>query len=156
MYNIDKVSSEEAQQLINYCVKQTKKNNKSVAVAVCGPECELIGFIRMDGTSPAASKIAQNKAYTSASDRAETSKMGERMRGKDNQAFWGDERITGFGGGVPMIQNNKVIGAIGVSGLPEEEDVQLAKDAIKRYLGKILLSALFSYFLLQNSDWHHC
>jgi glc operon protein GlcG len=135
MYTIDKVSSDEALQLINYCVEQVKKNNKSIAVSVCGPECELIAFIRMDGTSVAASKIAQNKAYTSASDRSETSKMGERMRGKDNPAFWGDERITGFGGGVPIIQNNKVIGAIGVSGLPEADDEQLAKDAVKSVFG---------------------
>jgi glc operon protein GlcG len=135
MYTAEKVSSEEALQLIDYCVEQTSKNNKSVAVAICGPECELIAFVRMDGTSPAASKIAQNKAYTSASDRAETSKMGERMRGKDNPAFWGDERITGFGGGVPIIQNAKVIGSIGVSGLPEEEDIKLAKEAIKKIFG---------------------
>src|SRR5271170_8141042 len=131
MYTTEKVSSDEAQQLINYCVQQAKKNNKNIAISVCGPECELIAFIRMDGTSPAASKIAQNKAYTSASDRAETSKMGERMRGKDNPAFWGDERITGFGGGVPIIQNNKVIGEIDVSGLPEADDEQLAKEAVK-------------------------
>jgi glc operon protein GlcG len=135
MYTIEKVSSEEALRLIAYCIEQTMKNNKSVAISVCGPECELIAFARMDGTSPAASKIAQNKAYTAASDRAETSKMGERMRGKDNPAFWGDERITGFGGGVPIIQNNKVTGAIGVSGLPEADDVQLAKDAIKAVFG---------------------
>src|SRR5277367_2587808 len=121
MYTIDRVSADEAQRLINFCVHQAKKNSKSIAVSVCGPECELIAFIRMDGTSVAASKIAQNKAYTSASDRAETSKMGERDRGKDNPAFWGDERITGFGGGVPIIQNNKVIGGLGVSGLPEAD-----------------------------------
>ena len=135
MYTIEKVSSDEALKLIHYCVQQGKQKNKSIAVAVCGPECELIAFIRMDGTSPAASRIAQNKAYTSASDRAETSKMGERMRGKDNPAFWGDERITGFGGGVPIIQNNKVIGGLGVSGLPEADDEQLAKDAVKEVFG---------------------
>ncbi len=131
MYSIDKVSSDEALKLINYCVERVKKNNKSVAVSVCGLEGELIAYIRMDGASPAASKIAQNKAYTSACDRSETSKMGERMRGKDNPAFWGDERITGFGGGVPIIQNDKVIGAIGVSGLAEADDEQIAKDAVK-------------------------
>ncbi len=135
MYSIDKVSSDEALKLINYCVERVKKNNKSVAVSICGPEGELIAYIRMDGASPAASKIAKNKAYTSACDRSETSKMGERMRGKDNPAFWGDEQITGFGGGVPIIQNDKVIGAIGVSGLPEADDEQIAKDAVKEVFG---------------------
>jgi glc operon protein GlcG len=135
MYTIDKVSSDEAQRLINYCIEQMKKINKSVAASVCGPEGELIAFIRMDGANPASSRIAQNKAYTSASDRTDTSKLGERMRGRDNPAFWGDERITGFGGGVAIIQNNKVIGGLGVSGLPEADDEQLAKDAVKSVFG---------------------
>lgn len=135
MYNINKVSAVEAQKLLNHCVEQVTKNNKAVAVAVCGPEGELIAFIRMDGTSPAASRIAQNKAYTSACDRSDTSKMGERMRGKDNPAFWGDERITGFGGGVPLIQNGQVIGGLGVSGLPEADDEQLAREAVKAVFG---------------------
>ena len=134
MYMIEKVSSDDAQKLIQYCVQQTKKN-KPVAISVCGPEGELIAFLRMDGTSPAASRIAQNKAYTSACDRAETSKMGARMRGKDNPAFWGDERITGFGGGVPILQNHSVIGAIGVSGLPEADDEQLAREAVREVFG---------------------
>lgn len=36
--------------------------------------------------------------------------------------FWGDKGITGFGGGVTIRQNDKVIGGIGVSGLSEEEN----------------------------------
>ncbi len=100
MYLHPKVSSEEALKLIQYIVKEVSRSNRPVAIAVCGPEGELLGFLRMDGTSPAASRIAQNKAYTSAVDRTDTMKMGQRMRGNDNPAFWGDERITGFGGGV--------------------------------------------------------
>jgi len=121
--------------LINYCVSEMKKMGKAAAIAVCGPEGETIAFIRMDGTSPAASRIAQNKAYTAAIDRTATSKMGERMRGKDNPAFWGDERVTGFGGGVPLVQNGDVIGGLGVSGLPEAEDELLAQGAAAKIFG---------------------
>lgn len=135
MFITEKISSEEALKLIQQVVKLTEKYKRPVAVSVCGPEGELIGFLRMDGTSPAASRIAQNKAYTAAIDRTETGIMGERMRGKDNPAFWGDERVTGFGGGVPVIQNNKVIGGIGVSGLPEADDIVVAKEAVKAVFG---------------------
>jgi glc operon protein GlcG len=131
MYTIVKVSSEESLRLIQYVVGAAAKYKRPVAVAVCGPEGELVGFLRMDGTSPAASRIAQNKAYTAAIDRTETMKMGERMRGRDNQAFWGDERVTGFGGGIPIVHNDVVIGGLGISGLPEADDHQLALDAIK-------------------------
>ena len=72
----------------------------------------------MDEASPAASKIAQNKAYTSAGDRKSTKELGEFMLTKNKPAaFWGDEKITGFGGGLPIINNGKTIGGIGVSGL---------------------------------------
>ena len=130
MIQIEKISSDEAQKIINYCVDYLKKDHKAAAIAVAGPEGELIAFIRMDGTTPASARIAQNKAYTSAIDRTETGRMGERMRGKDNPAFWGDRRITGFGGGVPVIHNGKVVDAIGVSGLPEADDEQLAREAV--------------------------
>jgi len=135
MYQYHKVSSEETLRLIQYVVKEVEKLNKPVAVAVCGPDGESIGFLRMDGTSAAASRIAQNKAYTSAVDRTDTMTMGKRMRGSDNPAFWGDERITGFGGGVPIVQNNEVIGGLGISGLPEADDDRLAKAAVKEVFG---------------------
>jgi glc operon protein GlcG len=134
MYNISKISSEEALLLIQYVVAQTGEN-KPVAISICGPEGELIGFLRMDGTSPAASRIAQNKAYTAAVDRTDTMKMGARMRGSDNPAFWGDERITGFGGGVPVVQSGIVVGGVGISGLPEADDERLAKEAVKHVFG---------------------
>jgi glc operon protein GlcG len=134
MYNIQKISSEEALLLIQYVVAQTGES-KPVAISICGPEGELIGFLRMDGTSPAASRIAQNKAYTAAVDRTDTMKMGARMRGSDNPAFWGDERITGFGGGIPVVQNGVVVGGVGISGLPEADDERLAKEAVKHVFG---------------------
>jgi glc operon protein GlcG len=134
MYNIQKISSEEALLLIQYVVAQTG-DGRPVAISICGPEGELIGFLRMDGTSPAASRIAQNKAYTSAVDRTDTMKMGIRMRANDNPAFWGDERITGFGGGVAVVQNGVVVGGLGISGLPEADDERLAKEAVKHVFG---------------------
>jgi glc operon protein GlcG len=62
-------------------------------------------------------------------------KMGARMRGSDNPAFWGDERITGFGGGIPVVQNGVVVGGVGISGLPEADDERLAKEAVKHVFG---------------------
>ncbi len=131
MYHYEKVGSTEALQLIQYSVREVERNSKSVAVAVCGPEGELIAFVIMDGVKPTSSQLARNKAYTAAVSWTETSQLGERMRTKDHPAFWGDDRITGFGGGIPIIQNNKVIGGLGVSGLPEADDILLAKAAIK-------------------------
>jgi glc operon protein GlcG len=40
---------------------------------------------------------------------------------------FGDLRYTAWGGGVPLIYQGKVIGAVGVSGVPEAEDMALAQ-----------------------------
>ena len=137
MFQFMKVSSQEALKLIECVVAESEKIDKQVAVAVCGPEGELISFLRMDGASGAASVIAQNKAYTSARDRKSTREMGEFMRNVNRSpAFWGDKGITGFGGGMPILNNSVVIGGIGVSGLSEEEDERIATAAIESVYGK--------------------
>ena len=40
---------------------------------------------------------------------------------------FGDLRYTAWGGGVPIVVDGEVIGAVGVSGLPEAEDMVLAR-----------------------------
>ena len=132
MYTLQKVGFREALQLVDAVVLEAEKISKPVAVAIAGPEGELLAFLRMDGASPAASVIAQNKAYTAARDRKTTREMGEFMTtfGRP-QAYWGDRGITGFGGGVPVLLQQQVIGGIGVSGLSEEEDERICHAAIK-------------------------
>ncbi len=132
MYQIEKVSSVEATKLIARAVELVKKLNKPVAISVAGPEGELIAFLRMDGANPASSQIAQSKAYTSARDCKSTRAQGEFMREANReQGYWTDHRITGFGGGLPIIQNGNVIGGIGISGLSEEEDERIAREALE-------------------------
>lgn len=131
MCPFEKVSSQEAIKLLDHAIAEAGKINKHIAIAVCGPEGELISFLRMDQASPAASKIAQNKAYTAARDRKSTRLMGQFMYEQNRPpAFWGDTGITGFGGGVPIVQQDKVIGGIGISGLSEDEDERIAYAAI--------------------------
>jgi glc operon protein GlcG len=45
---------------------------------------------------------------------------------------FGDLRYTGWGGGVPLVVEGQVVGAVGVSGLPEEEDMVLAQLAARQ------------------------
>ena len=98
-----------------------------MAVAVCGPKGELILFLRMDAASPAASLIAQNKTYTSACDRKSTREMGEFTQGNNRPpACGGEEKITGFGGGLAMIVDEKVIGGNGLSACQQKKTEELA------------------------------
>lgn len=132
MHQFGKVSSDEAFSLLSKAIELAKKIDKHIAVAVTGPEGELIAFLRMDNSNPASAQIAQSKAYTSARDCKSTKAQGEFMR-KDNreQGYWTDSKITGFGGGLPIIQNGRVVGGIGISGLSEEEDERIARESIE-------------------------
>jgi glc operon protein GlcG len=144
MFQVEKVSSQEAIKMLGHAIMEAGRINKHIAIAVVGPEGELVAFLRMDQASPAASLIAQNKAYTAARDRKSTRQMGEFMHNHNRPpAFWGDVGVTGFGGGVPIIQDGKVIGGIGISGLTEEEDERIAYAAIDSVYGKT------------NSNGHH-
>ncbi len=101
---------------------------QGAAVAVVDAHGELVAFLRTDGCGLASINIAINKAFTAARERVESSVLGERSR---TEGFpltnFGDPRYVGWGGGVPIVVAGDVIGAVGVSGLPEAADVELAR-----------------------------
>lgn len=104
-------------------------------MSVCDTHGELLAFSRMDNVSVQAGLLAQNKAYTSARDRQPSGNLGAwaRETGKD-LSYWTDSKITGFKGGVPIEHQGQVIGAIGISGLSEDEDEALAEKVIRLVL----------------------
>ena len=80
------------------------------------------------GASLHSGELARNKAYTAARDRQATRDLGAWSRSSGRTLnYWSDARFTGFAGGVPIWQQGTVVAAIGISGLSEEEDHQLAE-----------------------------
>ncbi|PMM51343.1 GlcG/HbpS family heme-binding protein [Vibrio splendidus] len=124
-----------AQQLINVALETAENNQQTIAVSVCDTHGELLAFLRMDNVSVQAGLLAQNKAYTSARDRQPSGNLGAwaRETGKD-LSYWTDPKITGFKGGVPIQHEGQVIGAIGISGLSEDNDEALAEKVIQLVL----------------------
>ncbi len=123
------------QQLVDKAVDIAGNNDQAIAVSVCDTHGELLAFLRMDNVSVQAGLLAQNKAYTSARDRQPSGNLGAwaRETGKD-LSYWTDSRITGFKGGVPIEHQGQVIGAIGISGLSEDDDEALAENVIRLVL----------------------
>ncbi|NOH78200.1 heme-binding protein [Vibrio sp. RE86] len=121
----------QASRLVERAIELAGQNKQNIAVAVTDSHGELVAFYRMDGVSVQAGLLAQNKAYTSARDRQPSGDLGQWARETGKQlSYWTDPKITGFMGGLPIISNDVVIGAIGVSGLSEEEDEMLANKAL--------------------------
>lgn len=123
---------------------QQLANQAPVALAICDDHGELIYFVRMPGIGLHSTVLAQNKAYTAARDRQATRDLGNWSRESGRTlAYWSDPRFTGFAGGVPLWHEGRVVAAVGISGLSEEEDHQLASQLISA-LGQWLTSAPLS------------
>lgn len=118
----------EARDLVAMVGDRLDATGAGAAVAVVDRHGELVAFLRTDGCGLASINIAIHKAFTAARERVESGVLGERSR---TEGFpltnFGDPRYVGWGGGVPIIVAGEVIGAIGVSGLPEAADVELAR-----------------------------
>jgi glc operon protein GlcG len=128
------IGSLEARGLIAKIADRLDAQGQGAAVAVVDPHGELVAFLRTDGCGLASINIAIHKAFTAARERAESSVLGERSR---TEGFpisnFGDPRYVGWGGGVPIVVAGVVIGAVGVSGLPEAADVELARWAAESF-----------------------
>ncbi|TDE25554.1 heme-binding protein [Vibrio owensii] len=122
----------QVQTLIQTALEIAAARKQNIAVAVVDTHGELLGFARMDDVSVQAGLLAQNKAYTSARDRQLSGNLGAWARETGKQlSYWTDPKITGFMGGVPVEQEGKVVGAIGISGLAEQDDEALAMEVLK-------------------------
>jgi glc operon protein GlcG len=127
----------EAQKILAAIQTELKTRGKQAVVAVADAHGELLAFVRISGAPLPSIVIAQNKAFTAARERRPSRDIGQASRhetdGFDLRNF-GDPRYIGWGGGLPIFDGADCIGAIGVSGLPESEDIELAELGIKALL----------------------
>ncbi len=128
MYQSNNLSHTDALKIIAAIQAKLDKENKGAAVAVVDIHGELIAFVRTDGCRLPSINIAINKAFTAAREQKESRAIGQAsLEEKFPMTNFGDLRYVAWGGGVPIVVQGQVVGAVGVSGLPEEEDMVLAR-----------------------------
>lgn len=110
-------------------------------LAVVDDGGHLLAFARMDGARPASAHTALTKATTAATFRQETGPLP--LKGEpdvllnlslQNAAQASGGKITTLKGGVPIIVDGQVIGAVGVGGGSGEQDAEVAKAGIQALL----------------------
>ena len=108
-----------------------------VSIFVADEHGELVAAATMDGAAPDTRLNAQRKAYTAArSDARTTRELAEKVRDDPVERASFDPFFTFFLGGVAVFEGDRRVGAVGVSGLPGEEDERLALLAIERSAGR--------------------
>jgi uncharacterized protein GlcG (DUF336 family) len=104
-----------------------------VSVFVADAHGELVCAATMDGAAPDTRLNAQRKAYTAArSDARTTRALAAKVKDDPVERASFDPFFTFFLGGVAIFDGELRVGAVGVSGLPGEEDEALALAAIER------------------------
>src|SRR5256885_3185110 len=104
-----------------------------VSVFVADDHGELTAAATMDGAAPDTRLNAQRKAYTAArSDARSTGELAAKVAEDPVERASFDPFFTFFKGGVATFEDGVRIGAVGVSGLPGEEDERLAHQAISQ------------------------
>jgi glc operon protein GlcG len=103
----------------------------AVSVYVADDHGELVAAATMDWAAPDTRLNARRKAYTAArSDVRSTSELAAKVAEDPVERASFDSYFTFFKGGVAVFEDGARVGAIGVSGLPGEEDECLAYQAI--------------------------
>jgi uncharacterized protein GlcG (DUF336 family) len=102
-------------------------NNWGVVISIVDDGGHLLWLQRLDGAAPISSHISPAKARTAALGRRE-SKIYEDMINNGRVSFLSAPELEGLlEGGVPIIVDGHVIGAVGVSGVKSTEDAHIAK-----------------------------
>lgn len=101
-----------------------------VAIAIVDDGGHPLALERLDNCAPVSAYIAIEKARTAALGRRE-SKAYEDMINGGRTAFLSAPVLSGtLEGGVPVVVDGHVVGAVGVSGVKAPEDAQVAKAGV--------------------------
>ncbi len=133
MQTIMEIGHDEAFVAVQTIVEELKRRGKAAVIAVADRHGELVALLRTDCAPYSCIPIATNKAFSAARERKLSGDIGRSIKAEGwDIAFLGDPRYVGWDGGVPVKINGEVVGAVAVSGLTGEEDVELAQLGARR------------------------
>ncbi len=116
------ISLERAQAVIQAAVAEAKKRNWKMNVAVSDSGGNLVAFQRMDGAMLASIAIAEHKARAAATFRRPTKVFEDGVQLMHLNYLLAFDGIIASRGGIPLIEQGAIIGAIGSSGGTDSQD----------------------------------
>lgn len=121
------ISFDAAKKAMAAAEAEAKKNNWPVAIAIVDSSGKLAAFSKMDNTQHASVDIAIGKAVTANNLKRPTKAFQDLIaQGGGNLRLLAVPGVTPLEGGVPIVVDGKIIGAIGVSGVMSNQDAEVA------------------------------
>ncbi|MBU6466369.1 GlcG/HbpS family heme-binding protein [Simplicispira hankyongi] len=105
-------------------------NGWAVTIAIVDAGGHLLWLQRLDGAAPLSAHIAPGKARTAALGRRESKTYEDMVNGGRVSFLSAPGAEALLEGGVPILQGGNCLGAVGVSGVKSNEDVQIARAGI--------------------------
>src|ERR1700719_1785620 len=121
------ISLDQAQAVIHAAVTEAKNRNWKMNVAVSDSGGNLVAFQRMDGAMPASIQIAEHKARAAATFRRETKQFEDGINLMHLNYLLAFDGVIASRGGIPLIEQGMIIGAIGCSGGADSQDEIVSK-----------------------------
>jgi uncharacterized protein GlcG (DUF336 family) len=122
------ISLESAKKVAAPALAEAAKNNWTIAVAIVDPSGNLVYYEKMDNTQLASAHVAVEKARTAATFKRPTKAFQDALAtGGENLRILTLPGIVAAEGGIPLVSDGKIVGAIGVSGMSSAQDNQCAK-----------------------------
>lgn len=128
--SVPTLTLEGAQRILEGSLAHARSIGVAVCVAVADRGGHLLTFARMDGAPVMSATIAEDKAYTVAAFAGLPTHQWYDMIKDDPPVLTGivkTDRLIVFGGGVPVMADGKLAGAVGVSGGSAEQDRAVAE-----------------------------
>lgn len=116
------IGAERAQLLVQAAVAEANKRGWSMNVAVVDSGANLVAFLRMDGAQLASIPIAEHKARTAVKYRRPTRAFEDAVQKTDFKYILTLDDVIASRGGIPLLEDGKIIGAIGCSGGTGSQD----------------------------------
>jgi glc operon protein GlcG len=124
------LSTDDVQAILTAARAEAEANNWGVTIAVADDGGHLLGLLRLDNAPPMSAHIGPSKAKSAAMARKDT-KILEDVINNGRTAFVTAPYVDGLlEGGVAILVDGQVVGAVGVSGVKSDQDAQIARAGI--------------------------
>jgi glc operon protein GlcG len=129
------VTFEQAKKAMDAAEAEARKNKWNMTIVILDSGCNPVMMHRADGAQLAAPQVAHDKAYTACAYKRPTKALQDALaKGAADWRYLTFPRMIAADGGLPIVVDGKIIGAIGVSGASGPDDARVGQagiDALK-------------------------
>ena len=126
------ITLDQAKKVLAGAEAEAKKNSWNVVISIVDPGGQLVAMSRLDNTQFGSIEVAREKAYSAVAFRRPTKAFQDAVgQGGENLRILRLSGASPLEGGIPIVVDGKIVGAVGVSGVTSQQDAQIARAGIE-------------------------